>query len=158
MIWAIKDKAIGNTFFDAGAAQFLIPSLEAEKKDRSLPCKRSRYTTDKTGGMNSPYTLLYTHTKCTAALFCQQVYDGNDGKQVYECYCNKVKEKKGKACFLTNKYYLKSIVKVWLKSVCLKLIFKKKTLIITFNHNVVFRKSQNMLYTVMYILYTIMFT
>lgn len=64
MIWAIKDKAIGNTFFDAGAAQFFIPSLEAEKKDRSLPCKRSRYTTDKTGGMNSPYTLIYilTHT------------------------------------------------------------------------------------------------
>ncbi|KAG7320268.1 hypothetical protein KOW79_016121 [Hemibagrus wyckioides] len=28
VIWAIKDKAIGNTFFDAGAAQFLIPSLE----------------------------------------------------------------------------------------------------------------------------------
>ncbi|XDV25310.1 hypothetical protein PO909_029243 [Leuciscus waleckii] len=49
VIWAIKDKAIGNTFFDAGAAQFFIPSLEAEKKDRSLPCKRSRYTTDKTG-------------------------------------------------------------------------------------------------------------
>lgn len=71
VIWAIKDKAIGNTFFDAGAAQFLIPSLEAEKKDRSLPCKRSRYTTDKTGGMNSHYTLLYKHTKCTAALFCQ---------------------------------------------------------------------------------------
>lgn len=54
VIWAIKDKAIGNTFFDAGAAQFLIPSLEPDKKDRSLPCKRARYTTDKTGGMNSP--------------------------------------------------------------------------------------------------------
>lgn len=47
MIWAIKDKAIGNTFFDAGAAQFLIPSLESDKPERALPCKRARYTTDK---------------------------------------------------------------------------------------------------------------
>ncbi len=62
MIWAIKDKAIGNTFFDAGAAQFLIPSLEADKKERSLACKRARYTTDKTGGMNSAYAGLHTHT------------------------------------------------------------------------------------------------
>ncbi|RXN05140.1 pyridine nucleotide-disulfide oxidoreductase domain-containing 1 [Labeo rohita] len=53
VIWAIKDKAIGNTFFDAGAAQFLIPSLEADKKDRSLPCKRARYTTDKTAAGHS---------------------------------------------------------------------------------------------------------
>lgn len=62
MIWAVKDRAIGNTFFDAGAAQFLIPSLEVDKKERSLPCKRARYTTDKTGGMNSAYTLVYTLT------------------------------------------------------------------------------------------------
>ncbi|TSK13159.1 Pyridine nucleotide-disulfide oxidoreductase domain-containing protein 1 [Bagarius yarrelli] len=48
VIWAIKDKAIGNTFFDAGAAQFLIPSLDLEKPEKKLPCKRSRYTTDKT--------------------------------------------------------------------------------------------------------------
>ncbi|XP_072530299.1 pyridine nucleotide-disulfide oxidoreductase domain-containing protein 1 isoform X2 [Salminus brasiliensis] len=47
VIWAIKDKAIGNTFFDAGAAQFLIPSLEADKPEKALPCKRARYTTDK---------------------------------------------------------------------------------------------------------------
>uniref|UniRef100_A0A672M2H4 Pyridine nucleotide-disulfide oxidoreductase domain-containing protein 1 n=1 Tax=Sinocyclocheilus grahami TaxID=75366 RepID=A0A672M2H4_SINGR len=53
VIWAIKDKAIGNTFFDAGAAQFLIPSLGADKKDRSLPCKRARYATDKTGAGHS---------------------------------------------------------------------------------------------------------
>uniref|UniRef100_A0A672M0R5 Pyridine nucleotide-disulfide oxidoreductase domain-containing protein 1 n=1 Tax=Sinocyclocheilus grahami TaxID=75366 RepID=A0A672M0R5_SINGR len=53
VIWAIKDKAIGNTFFDAGAAQFLIPSLGADKKDRSLPCKRARYATDKTGELGS---------------------------------------------------------------------------------------------------------
>uniref|UniRef100_A0A671QUE4 Pyridine nucleotide-disulfide oxidoreductase domain-containing protein 1 n=1 Tax=Sinocyclocheilus anshuiensis TaxID=1608454 RepID=A0A671QUE4_9TELE len=53
VIWAIKDKAIGNTFFDAGAAQFLIPSLGADKKDRSLPYKRARYATDKTGAGHS---------------------------------------------------------------------------------------------------------
>lgn len=47
MIWAIKDKAIGNTFFDAGAAQFLIPLLEVEKPEKTLSCKRARYTTDK---------------------------------------------------------------------------------------------------------------
>uniref|UniRef100_A0A4W6DZF1 Pyridine nucleotide-disulfide oxidoreductase domain-containing protein 1 n=1 Tax=Lates calcarifer TaxID=8187 RepID=A0A4W6DZF1_LATCA len=46
VIWAVKDKAIGNTFFDAGAAQFLIPSLEAEKPERAAPCKRPRYTTE----------------------------------------------------------------------------------------------------------------
>lgn len=47
VIWAIKDKAIGNTFFDAGAAQFLIPSLEVEKPEKTLPCKRARYTIDR---------------------------------------------------------------------------------------------------------------
>ncbi|XP_068611348.1 pyridine nucleotide-disulfide oxidoreductase domain-containing protein 1 [Brachionichthys hirsutus] len=46
VIWAVKDKAIGNTFFDAGAAQFLIPSLEADKPERPVPCKRLRYTTE----------------------------------------------------------------------------------------------------------------
>ncbi|KAM4711813.1 pyridine nucleotide-disulfide oxidoreductase domain-containing protein 1 isoform 1-T1 [Anableps anableps] len=46
VIWAVKDKAIGNTFFDAGAAQFLIPSLEAEKEEATAPCKRQRYTTE----------------------------------------------------------------------------------------------------------------
>ncbi|CAB1414454.1 unnamed protein product [Pleuronectes platessa] len=46
VIWAVKDKAIGNTFFDAGAAQFLIPSLEAEKPERDALVKRSRYTTE----------------------------------------------------------------------------------------------------------------
>ncbi|KAG7456196.1 hypothetical protein MATL_G00249190 [Megalops atlanticus] len=46
VIWAVKDKAIGNTFFDAGAAQFLIPSLNADKPERALPCKRTRYTTE----------------------------------------------------------------------------------------------------------------
>lgn len=46
VIWAVKDKAIGNTFFDAGAAQFLIPTLEADKPDVAAPCKRPRYTTE----------------------------------------------------------------------------------------------------------------
>uniref|UniRef100_A0A669B3R5 Pyridine nucleotide-disulfide oxidoreductase domain-containing protein 1 n=1 Tax=Oreochromis niloticus TaxID=8128 RepID=A0A669B3R5_ORENI len=46
VIWAVKDKAIGNTFFDAGAAQFLIPSLEADKPQAAAPCKRPRYTTE----------------------------------------------------------------------------------------------------------------
>lgn len=46
VIWAVKDKAIGNAFFDAGAAQFLIPSLEAGKEEAAAPCKRQRYTTE----------------------------------------------------------------------------------------------------------------
>ncbi|KAM9327427.1 pyridine nucleotide-disulfide oxidoreductase domain-containing protein 1 isoform 2-T2 [Pholidichthys leucotaenia] len=46
VIWAVKDKAIGNTFFDAGAAQFLIPSLEAKKPEAAASCKRPRYTTE----------------------------------------------------------------------------------------------------------------
>lgn len=46
VVWAIKDKAIGNAFFDAGAAQFLIPALDANKPERAAPCKRSRYTTE----------------------------------------------------------------------------------------------------------------
>ncbi|KAG7495904.1 pyridine nucleotide-disulfide oxidoreductase domain-containing protein 1 isoform X1 [Solea senegalensis] len=50
VIWAVKDKAIGNTFFDAGAAQFLIPSLEAGKPEKAFPCKRPRYTTEEPAG------------------------------------------------------------------------------------------------------------
>ncbi|XP_071752101.2 pyridine nucleotide-disulfide oxidoreductase domain-containing protein 1 isoform X1 [Centroberyx gerrardi] len=46
VIWAVKDKAIGNTFFDAGAAQFLIPSLQTDRPERDAPCKRARYTTE----------------------------------------------------------------------------------------------------------------
>ncbi|NXW14411.1 PYRD1 protein, partial [Circaetus pectoralis] len=44
VIWAIKDKAIGNTFFDAGAAEFLIPKLTAEKQETPIECKRTKYT------------------------------------------------------------------------------------------------------------------
>lgn len=46
VVWAVKDKAIGNTFFDAGAAEFLIPSLRVDKPGKTLPCKRTRYTTE----------------------------------------------------------------------------------------------------------------
>ncbi|XP_036005083.1 pyridine nucleotide-disulfide oxidoreductase domain-containing protein 1 isoform X2 [Fundulus heteroclitus] len=46
VIWAVKDKAIGNTFFDAGAAQFLVPSLEADRAESAAPCKRTCYTTE----------------------------------------------------------------------------------------------------------------
>ncbi|CAG5865243.1 unnamed protein product [Menidia menidia] len=46
VVWAVKDKAIGNTFFDPGAAQFFIPSLEAQKPEAATPCKRPRYTTE----------------------------------------------------------------------------------------------------------------
>lgn len=46
MVWAVKDKAIGNTFFDAGAAEFLVPSLETDKPEKAVPCKRTRYTTE----------------------------------------------------------------------------------------------------------------
>ncbi|XP_053110004.1 pyridine nucleotide-disulfide oxidoreductase domain-containing protein 1 isoform X2 [Hemicordylus capensis] len=44
VIWAIKDKAIGNTFFDAGAAEFLIPKLSTEKPELPIACKRTKYT------------------------------------------------------------------------------------------------------------------
>ncbi|XP_043943747.1 pyridine nucleotide-disulfide oxidoreductase domain-containing protein 1 [Protopterus annectens] len=46
VIWAIKDKAIGNTFFDAGAAAFLIPQLEAPKAEIAVPCRRTKYMAD----------------------------------------------------------------------------------------------------------------
>uniref|UniRef100_A0A2K5XKH5 Pyridine nucleotide-disulfide oxidoreductase domain-containing protein 1 n=1 Tax=Mandrillus leucophaeus TaxID=9568 RepID=A0A2K5XKH5_MANLE len=36
VIWAIKDKAIGNTFFDAGAAEFLTSKLIAEKPEAKI--------------------------------------------------------------------------------------------------------------------------
>lgn len=66
VIWVIKDKAIGNTFFDAGAAQFLIPSLEADKPPKSAPCKRPRYTTEETaGGTSHTFTAERSHKQTT---------------------------------------------------------------------------------------------
>ncbi|XP_003470377.2 pyridine nucleotide-disulfide oxidoreductase domain-containing protein 1 isoform X1 [Cavia porcellus] len=46
VIWAIKDKAIGNTFFDAGAAEFLTSKLVSEKPEAKIPHKRTKYTTE----------------------------------------------------------------------------------------------------------------
>ncbi|XP_042529311.1 pyridine nucleotide-disulfide oxidoreductase domain-containing protein 1 [Dipodomys spectabilis] len=46
VIWAIKDKAIGNTFFDAGAAEFLTSKLNSGKAEAQLVQKRTRYTTE----------------------------------------------------------------------------------------------------------------
>ncbi|KAM4038074.1 pyridine nucleotide-disulfide oxidoreductase domain-containing protein 1 [Anomaloglossus baeobatrachus] len=50
VIWAIKDKSIGNTFFDAGAAEFLIPQLKSSKPQPPLTCKRTKYTTERGAG------------------------------------------------------------------------------------------------------------
>uniref|UniRef100_F7FR11 Pyridine nucleotide-disulphide oxidoreductase domain 1 n=2 Tax=Ornithorhynchus anatinus TaxID=9258 RepID=F7FR11_ORNAN len=49
VVWAIKDKAIGNTFFDAGAAEFLVSKLSSEKPEAKLACKRTKYTTEESG-------------------------------------------------------------------------------------------------------------
>ncbi|XP_035281268.1 pyridine nucleotide-disulfide oxidoreductase domain-containing protein 1 [Anguilla anguilla] len=54
VIWAVKDKAIGNTFFDAGAAQFLIPCMDTDKPERATPYKRTRYTTDRAAPTCAP--------------------------------------------------------------------------------------------------------
>nr|XP_004664474.2 pyridine nucleotide-disulfide oxidoreductase domain-containing protein 1 isoform X1 [Jaculus jaculus] len=48
VIWAIKDKAIGNTFFDAGAAEFLTSRLVSEKSEPRIEHKRTRYMTEGT--------------------------------------------------------------------------------------------------------------
>ncbi|XP_021084540.1 pyridine nucleotide-disulfide oxidoreductase domain-containing protein 1 isoform X4 [Mesocricetus auratus] len=44
VIWAIKDKAIGNTFFDAGAAEFLTSKLMSEKSEAKIAHRRTIYT------------------------------------------------------------------------------------------------------------------
>ncbi|XP_053575105.1 pyridine nucleotide-disulfide oxidoreductase domain-containing protein 1 [Bombina bombina] len=46
VIWAVKDKSIGNTFFDAGAAEFLISQLKSTKPEIPVTCKRMKYTTE----------------------------------------------------------------------------------------------------------------
>ncbi|CAO2607102.1 Pyridine nucleotide-disulfide oxidoreductase domain-containing protein 1 [Lemmus lemmus] len=46
VIWAIKDKAIGNTFFDAGAAEFLISKLMSEKSGAKIAHRRTIYTVE----------------------------------------------------------------------------------------------------------------
>lgn len=50
VVWAVKDRAIGNAFFDAGAAHFLVPALAVERPARAAVCKRARYTTEEAPG------------------------------------------------------------------------------------------------------------
>ena len=44
MIWAVKDESISHTFVEAGAAQFFLPQLTAEKQTSEGPSKRLKYT------------------------------------------------------------------------------------------------------------------
>ena len=44
VIWAIKDKSISHTFVDAGAAEFFLPQLKADKQIPEGPSKRLKYT------------------------------------------------------------------------------------------------------------------
>ncbi|OWF48998.1 pyridine nucleotide-disulfide oxidoreductase domain-containing protein 1-like [Mizuhopecten yessoensis] len=46
VIWAIKDKSISSAFVDAGAAQFFLPKLNADKEEGNKPSKRHEYTTE----------------------------------------------------------------------------------------------------------------
>jgi hypothetical protein len=46
VVWAIKDNAIGNTFFDAGAAEFLTSKLMSEKSEAKIAHKRTIYTVE----------------------------------------------------------------------------------------------------------------
>lgn len=46
VIWAIKDKSVGATFFDAGAAHFFLPCFQEAKQEDNEPSKRLRYTSD----------------------------------------------------------------------------------------------------------------
>ncbi|XP_044133987.1 pyridine nucleotide-disulfide oxidoreductase domain-containing protein 1 [Bufo gargarizans] len=55
VVWAIKDKSIGNTFFDAGAAEFLIPQLNSEKPQTPLTCRRMKYTTEGGAGQEDSW-------------------------------------------------------------------------------------------------------
>ncbi|KAG7259198.1 hypothetical protein CRUP_018985 [Coryphaenoides rupestris] len=55
VVWAVKDRAIGTAFFDAGAAHFLVPALAVERPARAAVCKRARYTTEEApdGGLHT---------------------------------------------------------------------------------------------------------
>lgn len=44
VIWAIKDKSVGATFFDAGAAHFFLPCLKEAKHEENQLSKRLKYT------------------------------------------------------------------------------------------------------------------
>lgn len=66
MIWVIKDSSIGSTFFDEGAATFLLPHLKTRDESsakpdsddtvKNKPLKRMRYLLDPIGMYM--YTLL----------------------------------------------------------------------------------------------------
>ncbi|XP_055938282.1 pyridine nucleotide-disulfide oxidoreductase domain-containing protein 1-like isoform X2 [Argiope bruennichi] len=43
IIWAIKDKSVGATFFDAGAANFFLPCLKEGKQEGPTVSKRLKY-------------------------------------------------------------------------------------------------------------------
>ncbi|KAJ8006896.1 hypothetical protein DPEC_G00111970 [Dallia pectoralis] len=66
VVWAVKDKAIGNTFFDAGAAQFFIPSLDTDKPETAATCKRVRYTIDGTAATQGINTATDRRGQCRA--------------------------------------------------------------------------------------------
>ena len=76
VIWAIKDKSIGHTFFDAGAATFFLPHLVSSSSTPHSttsatelatgnltvvqPLKRTKYTVDSTGlWLDSKRTVLW---------------------------------------------------------------------------------------------------
>ena len=67
MLWAIKDDAIGNTFFDKGAATFFLPHLESsvpvsEEKHKFMEStvKRMKYGIDTPHNHScGQYKLLY---------------------------------------------------------------------------------------------------
>ena len=72
VLWAIKDDAIGNTFFDKGAATFFLPHLESslpvsmERQNMKSSVKRMKY------GIETPhkfgqYKLILLH-------YCQISY------------------------------------------------------------------------------------
>lgn len=86
VVWAVKDKAIGNSFFDAGAAQFLIPALGANKPERAVPCKRSRYTTEEPAPWRTQvFTAGFYHTfVMTPFLF---LHNTVAGLLVFMCKC-----------------------------------------------------------------------
>ena len=42
-MWAIKDESISHTFVDAGAAEFFVPQLTADKEAPEGPSKRLKY-------------------------------------------------------------------------------------------------------------------
>ena len=63
VLWAIKDDAIGNNFFDKGAATFLLPHLDSSKDDhpKETLVKRMKYGIVESE-MKIPYNGMCVHT------------------------------------------------------------------------------------------------